>query len=428
MVSVVFLMGCQPTIDDPEPEPEVIANPIDSVSQDVVTRWVNLQDELLVQTPAFVAPISARVLAYTYLSLYESLVPAMPGFQSLAGQLNGLSSLPQPEEGRTYHWPTVANVAQYSILAELFVPVNTGTKAPLDSLRRTIEQEYVQQIPNDVLERSIRHGAAVGGAIWQYARQDGGGSAWSNLYPNTFTPTVGPSFWRSTSSQPRPLLPQWREVRPFLEANANLLMANPPVFSSRNDSPFFAEAKQVYDRSRALSPAQQLNINRWVEGSETFGNPVAMTRHFTNLAVDRKLTTSQLVVGLVRLALAGHDAYVQSWKAKYQHQRVRPQSYLQETLDPTWIPSVADNNTPEYGSSWVTYMSAWSEIVKASLGSTGTFNLGNGLSYTDLNALLTDVSNAQLDAGLHFPSTLSASQIHGSAIGKKINELSFRKP
>lgn len=427
VVFIHFLQSCQPTIDEPAPLPETV-NAVDSVSTDVITQWVDVQNQLFLQTPSFDAPIEARVIAYTYLALYEAMVPALPGFQSLSSQLNGMPTMPAPDMGLRYHWPTVANVAQYTILAELFVPVNTSTKTPLDSLRRTFEQKFNQQIPQDVLERSIRHGAAVGSAIWQYARQDGGGSAWSNRFPSSFSPSVGQAFWRSTTNQPLALLPQWREVRTFLGSNSNVNISNPPSFSSRNDSPFFAEAKQVYDRTRALSTAQQQNMARWAEGHGTLGHPLAMVRSFTHLAKERNLKTSQLIVGLARLGLAGHDAYVQSWKGKFLHQRVRPQSYLNETLDPSWKALVSDNNTPEFGSSWMTYLGAWSEVVKASFGTTGTVHLSNSIQYTDLSSLLTDASNAQWETGLHFPSTLPASLAQGSTIGKNCVGLTFRKP
>jgi hypothetical protein len=178
----------------------------------------------------------------------------------------------------------------------------------------------------------------------------------------------------------------------------------------------------------ALTAQQQENLNRWVENDGTIGHPTDLLMAFTEISKVRNLKTSQVIVGSLRLALAAHDAYVQSWKAKYQFQRIRPQTYIQETLDPTWRSRVPDNNTPEYGSSWVTVTAAWVEVIRATVGSTGAFPLANGVSYTDLPSLLQDVSSAQSDAGLHIPSTLTASQAHGTAIGKKINELSFRKP
>ncbi|MBK8023007.1 MAG: hypothetical protein IPK19_16680 [Chloroflexi bacterium] len=51
------------------------------------------------------------MLAYTGIALYESIVPGMPEYQSLAGQLNGLDPLPQPSSGSDYHWAAVANSA-----------------------------------------------------------------------------------------------------------------------------------------------------------------------------------------------------------------------------------------------------------------------------------------------------------------------------
>lgn len=422
-----WLGSCQRDTDIVDPQSEE-ANPVDSVELAVVSDWVNLQEKLVEQNSAMVAPVAARAMAYTALALYESLAPAMPGFQSLSSQLNGLPTMPTPEAGRVYHWGTVANVAQYAVLAEFFVPLNTVYKQPLDSLRQAFEQKFAQKIPADVLERSIRYGASIGGAIWQYARQDGASGLVGNLYPSNFTPTTGQAFWRSTNAQSKALLPQWREVRPFVEATQTLTLPAPPTFSSRRDSPFFAEAKTVYDRSLALNSQQQTNFQRWVENAGSLGHPVKLVKAFVEMAQARRAKTSQVVIGLVRLGLAGHDAYVQSWKSKFQYQRIRPQTYIQETLDPTWTSRVEDNNTPEYGSSWVTYSAAWVEVVRATLGSTGTFALTPSVSYTDLNVLQQDIAAAQLDAGLHLPSSVTVSQTQGTDIGRKINELTLRKP
>ncbi|MEL6944827.1 MAG: phosphatidic acid phosphatase, partial [Bacteroidota bacterium] len=44
----------------------------------------------------FSPPVASRIYAYSSIAAYEALQQGYPEYQSLAGQLNGLESLPQP--------------------------------------------------------------------------------------------------------------------------------------------------------------------------------------------------------------------------------------------------------------------------------------------------------------------------------------------
>ena len=87
----------------------VLAPPASAYSASVAYEWFYLVSQLLQQTPGNSPPVAARTLGYLGLTLYESVVPGMPGYQSLAGQLNELSSLPWAQPDEPLHWPTVAN-------------------------------------------------------------------------------------------------------------------------------------------------------------------------------------------------------------------------------------------------------------------------------------------------------------------------------
>lgn len=48
----------------------------------------------LVRVERLSPPVAARVDAYSGITLYEAVLPGMPGFQSLAGQLNEMPAMP----------------------------------------------------------------------------------------------------------------------------------------------------------------------------------------------------------------------------------------------------------------------------------------------------------------------------------------------
>ena len=82
-------------------------------SSDVVTRWLDMQLEML-RVPlaqGAVAQSAERCQAYCGITLYEAVVPGMPAYQSLSGQLTNFPVMPETEAGKGYHWAATANAA-----------------------------------------------------------------------------------------------------------------------------------------------------------------------------------------------------------------------------------------------------------------------------------------------------------------------------
>ena len=114
------------------------ARPATAYSAQVATEWYRLALQLTQQTPGFSPPVAARALGYIGLTLYESVVPGMPGYQSLAGQLNELQSLPWAQPDETLHWPTVANASLATMTRMMFPTASAENKAKVDLLERSL--------------------------------------------------------------------------------------------------------------------------------------------------------------------------------------------------------------------------------------------------------------------------------------------------
>jgi hypothetical protein len=78
---------------------------------DVVKKWLAVQLPLLYSPPVSYGVNPGRYMAYSGVALYEAVVPGMPAYQSLYGQLNEMPEMPKTEPGKAYHWPTSANAA-----------------------------------------------------------------------------------------------------------------------------------------------------------------------------------------------------------------------------------------------------------------------------------------------------------------------------
>ena len=129
VLSLIVFISCQKDVQTKQQQSEEIATAANSghghlkqtkeYSSDVLFRWINFQLTIYRAT-GVAGPTAARLLGYTGLGIYESVVPGMPGYQSLSGQVTDLSDLPKTQPGYAYHWDESLNAALAYITNALF--------------------------------------------------------------------------------------------------------------------------------------------------------------------------------------------------------------------------------------------------------------------------------------------------------------------
>ena len=72
------------------------------------------------RSEATAPPPASRIYGVSAVALYEAMAPRSRGNRPLAGQLNGLTWVPEPLSHRNYHWPAVANAALARTVRGLF--------------------------------------------------------------------------------------------------------------------------------------------------------------------------------------------------------------------------------------------------------------------------------------------------------------------
>ena len=100
------------------------AAPAQIAPDQVVQTWYRLILELVRHTPTYSPPVASRAFAYAGVTAFEALTTGAPQMRSLAGQLNGLSALPQRSQGVVYNDAVVLQAALADAAQELFS--NTG--------------------------------------------------------------------------------------------------------------------------------------------------------------------------------------------------------------------------------------------------------------------------------------------------------------
>src|SRR5688572_17253522 len=112
----------------------------------VIDTWYQLMLKLTIETPGHTPPIAARSFAYAGVTIYESLVEGMhPGHQSLAGQLNELTFVPERAHGNSYAPPVIANAALARIVRNLYANASPANVARIDSLEAANHAIYASQ-------------------------------------------------------------------------------------------------------------------------------------------------------------------------------------------------------------------------------------------------------------------------------------------
>jgi hypothetical protein len=84
--------------------------PADAYPSDVASDWFDALYDVI-RSEATAPPAASRIHGVAAIALYEAIAPGARHARSLVGQLNDLSSVPEPKRTKEHHWPTVANAA-----------------------------------------------------------------------------------------------------------------------------------------------------------------------------------------------------------------------------------------------------------------------------------------------------------------------------
>ena len=247
-------------------------------TSEVATEWMGLLLRLTKEGPGFTPPVAARAFGYAGLTLYESVRPGMPGYKSMAGQVNGLvaGAIPEPESNKEYHWGIVANAALATVARACYNNASAGNLAAIDALemKYTIDT-FGPQTSAEVSNRSVAYGISVGEAMVTYANSDGQAACYASNFPSSYTPPVGEGFWVPTPPAFQSALqPYWGAVRPFLTENvAGTLPAPPPAYSTDPASAFWAETMEVYNAVNGLTDEQVVIAEYWSDDPGATATP-----------------------------------------------------------------------------------------------------------------------------------------------------------
>ena len=401
----------------------------DDFPSDVASVWFDLLYDV-VKTEQSSPPVASRIYGIAAVTLYEAVVPGSLANRSLVDQLNGPLSVPQLEPHKKYHWPTVANSALARAVRGLFPKASQGSLDAIDALEQELTAEFQASVPPPVFDRSAAQGEVVADAVLAWASTDG----FTTLNNCPYTPPVEPGLWEPTPPGfVPPLQPCWGQLQPLVLTPGDECAPPPPPYSTDPASEFYALAWEVYQTNVNLTEEQRTIAQYWADGAGATGTPPGhWIAIMGQLARNDSLSLMAAAEGYVRIGLAVADTFIDCWRTKYLYNLLRPVTYIQDIIDPDWLPLLVTPPFPEHTSGHSTQSGAVATVLTDLFGDkafTDTTHTDHSLTppqaprtFTSFDEAAEEAAVSRLYGGIHYRSSNDNGLAQGRCIGQAILE------
>lgn len=436
MVSI-FLFSCQ---SKPKLPP--------LTDHEIAEKWAEMTLYITKNTPANSPTYAARCFGYIGLTMYESVVPGSPEYNSLAGQLNGLDKLPVPKAGETYNWQLSLNAGQAQILRSIYNQTSDENKAKIDSLEQLVRENIAEQINDKTLiDKSIAFGRSIADSIFEWSKTDGGHRGYLANFDKKMTLPEGPGKWMpalfSQSFSHYPLHPHWGENRTFLKENAAL--ETPPMipFDTIKGSPYYQQMLAVYEKNNSLTTEEKQTAIWWADDPDSTFTPPGHSYYLATLVIkDKKPSLIECASTYAHLGMALSDAYVECWKWKFHYFSERPNTYIPKYIDQRWESFWPDPPFPAFPSGHAIQGGAAAEILTYLFGENYAFDDGShagrwrdeirstefvGRSFKTFQEMAEQCAYSRFLGGIHTPQDNETGLREGKRIAQNVENLIWKK-
>jgi hypothetical protein len=402
-------------------------------SSDLAVEWNKLQMHLSRTTPGFGVGVAGRAFAYSGLTLYESLVAGMPGYQSVASFMIG-DDITSRKGIPAIYFPASANAAMASIIRSMIPNATADGKARIDALEASFHAQFVMEAPAFDLQHSIDYGKRIAASIFEWSKSDGIAEAIAKN--STYVIPTGPGLWERTPPNfAAPVSVFWGDTRTFAPNSAALNQLPPPVgYSEEVGSNFYNMVNEVYTRSLSLTDYDIITSKTWGESAGTFMNALRYIQIAIQLADEAELPLDQAALAFARHNMAVHDAVICAFKTKYTYNLVRPVTYIRNVMGHTTWNTVSGGTPahPEYPAAHATLGRASSRALESIFGTNYSFtdrtheSLFGARYYNNLEAYSTKSGWSRVLGGIHYVPSVNAGLTQGEGVADLILGLPWR--
>jgi hypothetical protein len=381
----------------------------------------------------FSPPVASRIYLYANLAAYEVL----------ALEKNSLVSFEKKRNFPAVSELTAAASQVYLPLAAVSAFLHTATflifseKRLQDSASRILNDFKQKMVDKKKFDASVTFGLQVADSILSFAARD--------KYRETRSMrrySVNSSVGRWIPTPPAYIAaiePHWGKVQTFLlDSGAQFRPPAPIAYLHDTSGKFHQQALEVYHTVNNLSPEQR-NIALFWDCNPFFvntsGHLIFATKklspggHWMSIAaiVARKRSADIFAAAKAYTftAIGLYDGFISCWEEKYRSNYIRPESYINSTIDEAWRPLLQTPPFPEYTSGHSVISNAAAVILTSLYGENVFFDddteVPYGLprrTYTSFYLAAEEAAVSRLYGGIHFREAIE----HGMVQGKRIGE------
>jgi hypothetical protein len=417
------------------------SQPTEYSDNKVAVDWMEMARTLTKNCSGFSPPVASRAFGYMGITLYEAVVPGMPQFQSLQGQLADMIKIPAPDTTLEYSWPVAANAAMAFAAQKYYANMPAESISLVLKLESSTENRLRQQGMTEVVfNRSKAWGQNVARLVFEWSKSDGGHEGYLRNFPNAYKPPLGLGFWVPTAPAfEGALQPYWGNNRTFIPRCTEMTQPTAPMaFSTDTNSLFHKEALIVYRAVKNIKPEEKTIAQFW---SDDPGNPGTPPGHSVSIAtqvcVKENLNLARTAEVYAKVGIAVADAFVSCWKCKFVHNLMRPITYLRAQVDPSWTPLLPTPPFPEYTSGHSVQSGATAKVLTDLFGSNYAFSDNTHVARSDIDGaprsfksfydFAAEAAISRLYGGIHYREAIDKGIEQGIRVGGEVSKLKFRR-
>jgi hypothetical protein len=380
----------------------------------------------------FSPPVAARIYAYPNIAAYEVLVQRNPGYQTLAHQLNGLTTIPAPDTSRPIDY-YLASIHAFLTVGKALI----FSEEKIDAYRESLYADLKKSsLPKELYVPSLAYGEIVANHILKWAAQD--------YYKETrslpkYTIRPEDAFWKPTPPDyMEGIEPHWMKIRPFLLDSAAQFKPAPALpFHMTKGSPFYKQVWEVYEIGKNLEKESVEIAKFWdcnpyvshVQGHAMFATkkitPGGHWIGITGIATQKaKANFMETVAAYTLVSITLFDGFISCWDEKWRSIVIRPETVINKYVDEDWVPLLQTPPFPEYTSGHSVISNASAEVLTHLFGDEFAFRdtseMAYGLparSYTSFRNAATEASLSRLYGGIHYRQAIEEGVKQGKKVG-----------
>ncbi len=422
--SVLLFSSCNNNSDE-----TITQTPVSNFSGKIASDWMEIVRKT-VKIENKNPPQASRIYGYNGVALYESLISGMSQNKSLAGQINGYTSVTEAPSSEV-DYPLVANEVLHELNKSMFGSgISSASSTRLDSIYNANLSGRNLIIGNFKTNNSVAYGKQIAVNMISYVSSDNFTETRTMNYVVPVRDAVHPQYWAPTNPNvTMPSEPFWGAIRPISATSPDMSVPSEIPFDATVGSPFYNQALEVYTISQQLTQSQKNIALWWADGSGTTATPPG---HW--VSIENQLTTSlnlNLQQAAEMYALVGismTDAFICCWYSKYKFNLLRPQTYIKDYIPgaQSWTPFIPTPAFPEYPSGHSVCSGASAEILTNIFGNLAFVdktNINLGMSPRYFNSFYDAANEAAISrvyGGIHFREASEKGVLQGKMIAQDL--------